>query len=48
MADTYKEAKKPLEDAVRPVSDAVEKLVGDAGWTGEAAENSAPRGARTR
>ncbi|MFF1734621.1 hypothetical protein [Streptomyces sp. NPDC058247] len=39
MADTYKAAKKPLEDAVRPVSDAVEKLVGDAGWTGEAAEN---------
>ncbi|MFG2526304.1 WXG100 family type VII secretion target [Streptomyces sp. NPDC048527] len=39
MADTYKEAKKPLEDAVRPVSDAVEKLVGDAGWKGEAAEN---------
>lgn len=39
MADTYKAAKKPLEDAVRPVSEAVEKLVGDAGWTGEAAEN---------
>lgn len=39
MADTYKGAKQPLEDAVRPVSDAVEKLVGDAGWTGEAAES---------
>ncbi|MFI7343573.1 hypothetical protein ACIBUY_37225 [Streptomyces sp. NPDC050085] len=39
MADTYKGAKKPLEEAVRPVSTAVETLVGDAGWTGEAAES---------
>ncbi|MBO1335383.1 WXG100 family type VII secretion target [Streptomyces sp. VRA16 Mangrove soil] len=39
MADTYKGAKKPLEDAVRPISEAVEGLVGDAGWTGEAAES---------
>ncbi|MFR9794760.1 WXG100 family type VII secretion target [Streptomyces sp. MS06] len=38
MADTYKGAKKPLDEAVRPVSRAVEKLVGDAGWTGDAAE----------
>jgi uncharacterized protein YukE len=38
MADTYKAAKKPLEDAVRPLSEAVDALVGDAGWTGEAAE----------
>ncbi|MEV3856500.1 hypothetical protein AB0J38_19510 [Streptomyces sp. NPDC050095] len=39
MADTYKGAKKPLEEAVRPVSTAVETLVGDTGWTGEAAES---------
>ncbi|OIJ66392.1 hypothetical protein [Streptomyces mangrovisoli] len=39
MADTYKNAKGKLDDVVRPVTDAVEALVTDAGWQGEAAES---------
>ncbi|MGW4975505.1 WXG100 family type VII secretion target [Streptomyces mirabilis] len=38
MAETYKNAKKKLEDVVHPLSSAVEELVGDANWKGEAAE----------
>ncbi|MFJ8021950.1 WXG100 family type VII secretion target [Streptomyces sp. NPDC096311] len=38
MAETYKNAKKKLEDVVRPLSSAVEELVGDASWRGDAAE----------
>ncbi|MFE2964886.1 WXG100 family type VII secretion target [Streptomyces sp. NPDC059340] len=38
MAETYKNAKKKLEDVVRPLSSAVEELAGDANWKGEAAE----------
>jgi uncharacterized protein YukE len=38
MAETYKNAKKKLEDVVRPLSGAVEELVGDASWKGDAAE----------
>ncbi|WP_019061234.1 WXG100 family type VII secretion target [Streptomyces prunicolor] len=38
MATTYKNAKDKLDDVVRPVTSAVEKLVGDAGWKGDAAE----------
>ncbi|WP_217569992.1 WXG100 family type VII secretion target [Streptomyces sp. GbtcB7] len=38
MAETYKNAKKKLEDVVHPLSSAVEELVGDASWKGEAAE----------
>ncbi|MEV6478459.1 hypothetical protein [Streptomyces sp. NPDC051576] len=38
MATTYKNAKDKLDDVVRPVTGAVEKLVGDAGWKGDAAE----------
>ncbi|MFD6994813.1 WXG100 family type VII secretion target [Streptomyces mirabilis] len=38
MAETYKNAKKKLEDVVRPLSSAVEELVGDASWKGDAAE----------
>ncbi|MEH0514707.1 hypothetical protein QA942_26870 [Streptomyces sp. B21-106] len=38
MAETYKNAKDKLDDVVTPVSRAVEALVGDAAWKGEAAE----------
>ncbi|MER5343799.1 WXG100 family type VII secretion target [Streptomyces mirabilis] len=38
MAETYKNAKKKLEDVVHPLSTAVEELVGDANWKGDAAE----------
>ncbi|MFK0023697.1 WXG100 family type VII secretion target [Streptomyces sp. NPDC090798] len=38
MAETYKNAKKKLEDVVHPLSSAVEELVGDASWKGDAAE----------
>ncbi|MFG2134238.1 WXG100 family type VII secretion target [Streptomyces sp. NPDC048751] len=38
MAETYKNAKDKLDDVVRPLTTAVESLVGDAGWKGEAAE----------
>lgn len=38
MAETYKNAKKKLEDVVHPLGSAVEELVGDANWKGEAAE----------
>jgi uncharacterized protein YukE len=38
MAETYKNAKKKLEDVVHPLSSAVEELVGDANWKGDAAE----------
>jgi uncharacterized protein YukE len=38
MATTYKNAKGQLDDAVRPVTNAVETLVDDAGWKGDAAE----------
>ncbi|MET7898218.1 WXG100 family type VII secretion target [Streptomyces mirabilis] len=38
MAETYKNAKKKLEDVVHPLSSAVEELVGDANWQGDAAE----------
>jgi uncharacterized protein YukE len=39
MAETYKNAKDKLDDVVKPLSSAVDKLVGDAGWQGEAAES---------
>ncbi|ANP50528.1 uncharacterized protein YukE [Streptomyces griseochromogenes] len=39
MAETYKNAKDKLDGVVKPLSGAVDKLVGDAGWQGEAAEN---------
>ncbi|QJT04506.1 hypothetical protein G9272_32895 [Streptomyces asoensis] len=38
MADTYKNAKCKLEDVVHPLGQAVERLVGDTSWKGEAAE----------
>ncbi|MFE2421783.1 WXG100 family type VII secretion target [Streptomyces hokutonensis] len=38
MATTYKNAKDQLDDVVRPVTNAVESLVEDAGWKGDAAE----------
>ncbi|WP_405842955.1 WXG100 family type VII secretion target [Streptomyces sp. NBC_01518] len=38
MATTYKNAKGQLDDVVRPVTNAVESLVDDAGWKGDAAE----------
>ncbi|MEW1648541.1 hypothetical protein [Streptomyces sp. NPDC091219] len=38
MATTYKNAKDQLDDVVRPVTTAVESLVDDAGWKGDAAE----------
>ena len=38
MADTYRNAKDKLDDVVRPLSQAVETLVTDAAWKGEAAE----------
>ncbi|MFF1598241.1 WXG100 family type VII secretion target [Streptomyces mirabilis] len=38
MAETYKNAKKKLEDVVHPLSSAVEELVGDTNWKGDAAE----------
>ncbi|MHB9856816.1 hypothetical protein [Streptomyces sp. YIM S03343] len=38
MADTYKNAKKKLEEPLRPISTAVETLVSDASWKGESAE----------
>ncbi|MEU9269243.1 hypothetical protein AB0E04_27865 [Streptomyces sp. NPDC048251] len=38
MADTYKNAKRKLEDVVHPLGRAVERLVGDTSWKGEAAE----------
>ncbi|MFD7939909.1 WXG100 family type VII secretion target [Streptomyces sp. NPDC059755] len=38
MADTYKNAKRKLEDVVHPLGQAVERLVGDTSWKGEAAE----------
>ncbi|MDQ0958797.1 uncharacterized protein YukE [Streptomyces sp. B4I13] len=38
MAETYKNAKDKLDDVITPVSRAVEALVGDAAWKGEAAE----------
>ncbi|MGQ5638294.1 MULTISPECIES: WXG100 family type VII secretion target [unclassified Streptomyces] len=39
MAETYKNAKDKLDGVVKPLSTAVDKLVGDAGWKGEAAES---------
>lgn len=39
MAETYKNAKDKLDAVVKPLSSAVDKLVGDAGWQGEAAES---------
>ncbi len=38
MAETYKNAKQKLDDVVRPLSRAVEELVDDTAWKGEAAE----------
>ncbi|MEU5533911.1 hypothetical protein [Streptomyces sp. NPDC020362] len=38
MAETYKNAKDKLDGVVKPLSGAVEKLVGDASWQGDAAE----------
>ncbi|MEU3027329.1 WXG100 family type VII secretion target [Streptomyces incarnatus] len=38
MATTYKDAKEKLEGVVKPLSNAVDKLAGDASWKGEAAE----------
>ena len=38
MATAYKNAKGQLDDVVRPVTSAVESLVDDAGWKGDAAE----------
>ncbi|MEV5872897.1 WXG100 family type VII secretion target [Streptomyces sp. NPDC052101] len=38
MATTYKNAKEKLEGVVKPLSRAVDKLAGDSGWKGEAAE----------
>ncbi|OIJ96295.1 WXG100 family type VII secretion target [Streptomyces monashensis] len=38
MATTYKNAKDKLDGVVKPLSTAVEKLAGDAGWKGDAAE----------
>ncbi|AKJ09700.1 hypothetical protein ABB07_06595 [Streptomyces incarnatus] len=37
MADTYKNAKDKLDGIVKPLSSAVDKLVDDASWKGEAA-----------
>ncbi|MFI1761381.1 WXG100 family type VII secretion target [Streptomyces sp. NPDC020800] len=39
MAETYKNAKDKLDGVVKPLGGAVDKLVGDAGWQGEAAES---------
>jgi uncharacterized protein YukE len=39
MAETYKNAKDKLDGVVKPLSGAVDKLVGDASWKGEAAES---------
>ncbi|MGW1912999.1 WXG100 family type VII secretion target [Streptomyces sp. NPDC002076] len=39
MAETYKNAKDKLDGVVKPLGSAVDKLVGDAGWQGEAAES---------
>ncbi|MEU9478756.1 WXG100 family type VII secretion target [Streptomyces sp. NPDC048191] len=39
MAETYKNAKDKLDEVVAPLSRTVDKLVGDAGWQGEAAES---------
>ncbi len=39
MAETYKNAKKKLEGVIHPLSGAVETLVDDASWKGEAAES---------
>ncbi|MEU6663496.1 hypothetical protein [Streptomyces sp. NPDC046821] len=39
MAETYRNAKKALEGVVHPLSDAVDALVHDAGWQGDAAES---------
>ncbi|GCB45602.1 WXG100 family type VII secretion target [Streptomyces sp. NL15-2K] len=38
MAETYKNAKPKLDDVVHPLSRAVDRLVDDASWKGEAAE----------
>ncbi|MGW0585141.1 WXG100 family type VII secretion target, partial [Streptomyces sp. NPDC002920] len=38
MAETYKNAKGKLEEVVHPLGQAVERLVGDTTWKGEAAE----------
>lgn len=38
MADTYKNARQKLEEVVHPLGQAVERLVGDTSWKGEAAE----------
>ncbi|MFC9928055.1 WXG100 family type VII secretion target [Streptomyces sp. NPDC127190] len=38
MAETYKNAKDKLDGVVRPIGSAVDKLVDDASWKGEAAE----------
>ncbi|MEU6402794.1 hypothetical protein [Streptomyces sp. NPDC046985] len=38
MADTYKNAEGKLDDVVTPLTRAVDKLVRDASWKGEAAE----------
>ncbi|MEU6506142.1 hypothetical protein [Streptomyces sp. NPDC046942] len=39
MAQTYKNAKDKLDGVVKPLSGAVEKLVGDASWQGDAAQS---------
>ncbi|MDQ1046510.1 WXG100 family type VII secretion target [Streptomyces sp. V4I2] len=38
MAETYKNAQRKLDDVVQPLGRAVERLVDDASWKGEAAE----------
>ncbi|KOU55233.1 hypothetical protein ADK57_45100 [Streptomyces sp. MMG1533] len=38
MAETYKNAKQKLDDVVQPLAKAVDRLVDDASWKGEAAE----------
>ncbi|MEU8974858.1 hypothetical protein AB0D11_37340 [Streptomyces monashensis] len=38
MANTYKNAKDKLDGVVKPLSTAVEKLAGDSGWKGDAAQ----------
>ncbi|WP_030042511.1 WXG100 family type VII secretion target, partial [Streptomyces resistomycificus] len=38
MAERYKNARQKLDDVVQPLGRAVERLVDDAGWKGEAAE----------
>ncbi|MBP0461370.1 WXG100 family type VII secretion target [Streptomyces montanisoli] len=39
MGTAYVKAKKSLDDVVKPLGDQADKLVGDAGWEGEAASS---------